>query len=126
MTDIQLRLPSIEVTTFGDAVARGDDFWIHGTIDGHPDSIQIWIIGPDYLRLGVPIVLRDIYHSINQFDYTLTGAETINLTMGRYFVVVQHPVTNGFEITANGTTINGPGVTPTDLAGLQPLDAANA
>jgi len=124
--DIQLKLPSIKAATSSDTVARGDDLAIDGTVTGYPDSVQIWIIGPDYLSLGVPIVLRDEYSSSNRFTYRLTGAETSNLTAGRYFVVVQHPVVNGFDVTANGTTISGPGVMPTDLAGLQPSEAANA
>jgi len=125
-TDIQLKLPSIKVTTSRATVARGDALAIDGTVTGRPDSVQIWIIGPDYLSLGVPIVLRNEYSSSNHFTYLLTGTETSNLTLGQYFVVVQHPVVNGFGVTANGTTISGPGVTPTDLAGLQPSEAANA
>jgi len=124
--DIQLKLPSIEAATSSDTVARGDDLVLDGTVTGRPDSVRIWIIGPDYLNLGVPIVLRGEYSSSNHFTYRLTGAETSNLTAGRYFVVVQHPMVNGFGVTANGTTISGPGVTPTDLAGLQPSEAANA
>ena len=124
--DIQLKLPSIKAATSSDTVARGDDLVLDGTVTGRPDSVRIWIIGPDYLNLGVPIVLRGEYSSSNHFTYRLTGAETSNLTAGRYFVVVQHPMVNGFGVTANGTTISGPGVTPTDLAGLQPSEAANA
>jgi len=125
MADIQLKLPSVTVATSSATVARGDDLMISGDVTGYPDSVRIWIIGPDYLSFGVPIVLRNEYFSSNHFTYTLTGAETGNLTMGQYFVVVQHPVTNGFGVTANGTTISGPGVTPTDLAGLRPSEAAN-
>ncbi len=123
---ILIKLPSVTVTTHSNTVAQGDEFWISGNTEGSPDSVRIWIIGPGYLSLGVPIVLRDDYHSTNRFEYHLTGAETSNLTAGQYFVVIQHPVANGFGVTANGTTISGPGVAPTDFAGLQPLDAANA
>jgi sugar lactone lactonase YvrE len=126
--DIQLRLPSIKVSGFSDTVAPGDDLVINGFVTGslYPDSIRIWIIGPDYLSLGVPIVLRTEHYSTNSFMYHLTGAETSNFTMGQYFVVIQHPVTNGFGVTANGTTISGPDITPTDLADLDPPEAANA
>ncbi len=123
--DIQLKLPAIKMTGFSDTAARGDDLVIEGYVTGYPESVRIWIIGPDYLSLGVPIVLRNEYSSSNHFTYTLTGAETSNLTAGQYFVVVQHPVANGFGVTADGTTISGPGMTPTDLAGLQPFEAAN-
>ncbi len=125
-TDIQLRLPSIKVITFSDTIDQGDALTIDGYVTDRPDSVRIWIIGPGYLSLGVPIVLRTEYSSTNSFTYYLTGAETSNLTAGQYFVVIQHPVANGFGVTVNGTTISGPGVAPTDLAGLQPLDAANA
>ncbi|MFY1642611.1 MEMAR_RS02690 family S-layer glycoprotein [Methanoculleus bourgensis] len=121
-TSIQLRPPSLTVRTSGTTLTRGDDYQIAGTATGDPDSVRIWIFGPNCQKLGVLVLVENN----GSFEYTLTGAETSDLAKGQYYVIVQHPVTNGFDVIADGTRISGPGIVSVDLSRLQAFDAATA
>ena len=102
-------------------VARGDDLTITGTAQGSPSSVRIWIFGPNYQKYGIPVQVG----SDGSFRYVLTSAETSGLTEGQYYVIVQHPGSDGFDLTADGTMMRAPGVNPVDLSQLQAPDAAN-
>jgi hypothetical protein len=121
-TSIQLRSPSVTAGASGTTLVRGDDYRISGIATGAPESVRIWIFGPEYRKFGVPVLVE----SDGSFEYTLTGAETSDLTKGQYYVVVQHPVTNGFDVIADGTMISGPGIVSVDLSRLQASNAAIA
>jgi hypothetical protein len=121
-TSIQLRPPSLTVRTSGTTLTRGDDYQIAGTATGDPDAVRIWIFGKNYYKLGVLVLVE----SDGSFEHTLTGAETSDLAKGQYYVIIQHPVTNGFDVIADGTMISGPGIVPVDLSRLQAFDAATA
>ncbi len=121
-TSIQLRPPSLTVRTSGTTLTRGDDYQIAGTATGDPDAVRIWIFGKNYYKLGVLVLVE----SDGSFEHTLMGAETSDLAKGQYYVIIQHPVTNGFDVIADGTMISGPGMNPVDLSRLQAFDAATA
>ena len=128
-TSLQLRSPSLTVGSSGTSLTPGDDYRISGTATG-VDSVQIWIFGKNYYRLGVPVVVR----SDNSFEYVLTGAETADLAKGQYYVVVQHPMADGVFSVKPGTGdregwivgAEGSGVPPINLAHLRASDAATA
>ena len=128
-TSLQLRSPSLTVGSSGTSLTPGDDYRISGTATG-VDSVQIWIFGKNYYRLGVPVAVG----GDNSFEYVLTGTETAGLSKGQYYVVVQHPMMNRvFNIDAGTGAMDGwivgtpdsgfPGVR---IAGLQASDAATA
>jgi len=119
---IQLRPPSLTVRTSGSTLTRGNDYQIAGTATGDPDAVRIWIFGPNCQKLGVLVLVENN----GSFEYTLTGAETSDLAKGQYYVIVQHPVTNGFDVTADGAMISGPGIFPVNLSNLRASDAATA
>jgi hypothetical protein len=113
--------PFVTATMSSTIVARGDDLTIIGTAQGSPSSVKIWIFGPNCQKYGIPVQVG----SDGSFRYVLTSTETSGLTEGQYYVVVQHPGSDGFDVTADGTTIRAPGMNSVDLSYLQPLDAAN-
>ena len=126
-TSIQLRPPSLTVRTSGTTLTRGDDYQIAGTATGDPDAVRIWIFGKNYYgKPGELYVRTETVESDGSFEYTLTGAETSDLAKGQYYVIIQHPVTNGFDVIADGTMIRGPGIVSVDLCHLQAFDAATA
>ncbi|MDN5339350.1 MAG: hypothetical protein PWQ30_459 [Euryarchaeota archaeon] len=119
---VTLKSAFITATTSGATVAKGDKLLITGTAQGNPDNVYVWIFGKNYRALAKSASVE----SDGSFEYKLESGDTKDLTAGQYFVVVQHPMTNGYGVTASGTTINAPGMTAVDLATLQASDAATA
>ena len=113
-------------------ISNGDSVFINGIATGHPSQgLQVWIAGPNYLRVTTVSVNAD-----NSYSYELRPADTQELAPGQYFAVVQHPMMNGrFDITydpSTGRVTNqqlGTGTTIFQLSGsgsLQSPDAAAA
>ena len=110
-------------------IANGDSVFINGIATGHPQQgLQIWIIGPNYLKVTTESVNED-----NSYSYELAPADTQQLAPGQYFVVVQHPMMNGrFDITydpATGRVINqqlGTGTTIFQISGSGSLQSPAA
>ncbi|HXX55165.1 MAG TPA: hypothetical protein VEI81_03640 [Methanoregula sp.] len=77
-------------------ISNGDSVFINGIATGHPQlGLQVWVIGPNYLKVSSVSVNQD-----NTYSFELRPADTLNLAPGQYFVVVQHPMMNGrFDIT---------------------------
>lgn len=119
---VTLKSAFITATTSGATVAKGDKLLITGTAQGNPDNVYVWIFGKNYRALAKSASVE----SDGSFEYKLESGDTKDLTAGQYFVVVQHPMTNGYGVTASGTTIKAPGMTAVDLATLQASDAATA
>ena len=121
-TSIQLRFPIITATASGATVARGDGLVISGIATGDPVNVCIWIFGENYSRLQQPATLWPD----GGFEYRFTPEDIANLPTGQYFVVVQHPFDNVFDVWASGTTLMGNGISPVDLATLPATDAMDA
>jgi len=123
-TSVQLRAASLTTRPSGTILSRGDEYRLTGTATGSPDGVQIWILGPDYYDLGVHVAVK----SDTSFEYVLAGAETEYLKQGRYYVIVQHPMNNGFGVNADSATgrIYGNGIVNVTLTYLQAAEAANA
>ena len=63
------------------------------------------------------------------FEYVLAGADTSDLTEGRYYVIVQNPGCNGFDVWVSNPdplTISGNGICSVVLGNLGAADAAGA
>jgi len=82
-------------------ISNGDSVFINGIATGHPQpGLQVWVIGPNYLKVSSVSVNPD-----NTYSFELRPADTLNLAPGQYYVVVQHPMMNGrFDITYNPGT----------------------
>jgi len=123
-TSVQLRSPSLTARPSGTTLARGDGYQITGTATGSPEGVQVWILGPDYYDLGIHVPVE----SDTSFEYVLAGAETEYLKQGRYYVIIQHPMNNGFGINADPATgrIYGNGIPNVTITHLRAAEAANA
>ncbi len=119
---IQLRSPSVTATASSAAVAKGDDLTITGTAAGDPANVCIWVFGRYYSRYQQPLSVG----ADGAFEYTIESSDTSAMGSGQHFVVVQHPMDDVFDVWVSGTTLTGNGITPINLATLQPSEAANA
>ena len=137
---IQLRSGFITATTSGATVARGDDLTISGTAQGDPDDVRIWIFGKNFYGDPNNRALRVITTTVeSDSTFEEDDIDTSNLASGQYFVVIQHPMTNGFGVQQgvapqNTNSIYRLGPNPAlgttefvaNLVGLQASEAANA
>ena len=122
---LQLRPPSLSAGASTPTLIPGEELLIFGTATGAPDSVRVWIFGPDCRRLGDLVVVEND----GTFEYILSGAETGSFVQkDQYYVVVQHPSGAEYEVWVNDTGyLFAPGIiTPVDLTQLQPSDAVNA
>ncbi|MEI8330532.1 MAG: hypothetical protein WCF90_02595 [Methanomicrobiales archaeon] len=114
------------------SIANGDPVYIHGIATGHPQQgLQIWLFGNNYAKITTVSTNAD-----NTYEYELTSADTLTLSPGQYFVLIQHPMMNGvFDVyydPGTGSVINrqlGSGMSIFQLTGggsLQTTAGANA
>jgi len=126
---VQLRSGFITATTSGATVAKGDDLTITGTAQGNPDDgVRIWVFGKNYYGASgaLDYISADVESDGTFEDDSL---DTSNLASGQYFVVVQHPMADGFGVEAikgNPGVIYGNGIVNATLTNLQAAEAANA
>lgn len=105
-------------------VARGDPVTISGTATGNPNAVYVWVFGQNYRLLSEPVDVG----SDGAYHYTLERSKTADLSPGRYYVIVQHPMGNGKQDVrvVSDSTISVPGGTTVDLSGLPANEAAAA
>jgi hypothetical protein len=87
-------------------ISNGDPVFIQGIATGQPrQGLQVWIMGPNFFRVSTVPVDAD-----NTYNYELRAADTMQLSAGQYYVLVQHPMMNAqfdvFYDTATGRIIN--------------------
>jgi len=87
-------------------ISNGDPVFIQGIATGQPQQgLQVWIMGPNFFRVTTVSVNQD-----NTYEYQLRPAETMDLSAGQYYVLVQHPMMNArFDVVydpATGQIIN--------------------
>ncbi|TAJ45286.1 MEMAR_RS02690 family S-layer glycoprotein [Methanofollis fontis] len=127
---VVLKSPYLSLDDIGAVVAKGDKLKLTGVAEGKPDQVQIWIFGKNYRLLGATASVEDD----GTFEYTLERADTQNLATGQYYVVVQHPMTDGvfnvFAVAPGSTTVftisNDWSLTVVDLGGLSASEGATA
>ncbi|MDD1704205.1 MAG: hypothetical protein LUP97_03100 [Methanoregula sp.] len=115
--------------TASGTISNGDPVYINGIATGHPQAgLQIWIIGPNYVKVATTQVNND-----NTYSYELRPADTQNLAPGQYVVLVQHPMMNGrLDITYDAATgkvtnqMTGAGTSIFSLTGAGSLQNPNA
>jgi PGF-CTERM protein len=118
---VVLKSPFITATVSSSSVAKGDKLTITGTAQGNPSNVYVWIFGKN-LRIYSQSASVD---SDGSFEYKLDN--TADYASGQYFVVVQHPMAGGQDVTFEPpSSINAQGMTAVNLAALQASDAATA
>jgi PGF-CTERM protein len=125
---VRLKSAYLTATSSGAKIAKGDDLKITGTAQGDPDNVQVWIFGKNYYGKNNQLVDTATVESDGSFEYELKSGETKELSPGQYFAVIQHPMTNGYGVTATGTKIFAEDlpVGGVDLGKLQASAAATA
>ncbi len=105
-------------------LARGDEMTIAGIAAGQPDVVYVWVFGTNYRSLSNRVSVEPD----GAYRYVLERTVTRDFAPGRYFVIVQHPMTNGVQDVSivSGTVIRVPGGTTVDLGRLQAPEAATA
>ncbi len=81
---------NVAATVSPSTVAQGDKIFINGTAEGQPASVAIWILGKNFVFKHTETVNVD-----GSFSYEVRQDTTNSMNSGQYFVVVQHPGTNG-------------------------------
>jgi PGF-CTERM protein len=125
---IQLRSGFISATSSGAVIAKGDKLKLTGVAQGDPNDVRIWIFGKNYYgdSSGGLLYRTENVEDDGTFEHELKGADTKDLSAGQYFVVIQHPMANGYGFKVDGNTIYGEGIENVTLTNLQAAAAANA
>jgi hypothetical protein len=126
---IILKKPFITAELSPSSVSKTAPFTVRGTAEGNPPSVQIWIIGDNFVFNTTTPVNPDASFTFNG-DTQLSG----KLPKGQCYLIVQHSMQNNmFDIVASGDyvrTLQGPnGVNLFRINGagsLQGRDAADA
>jgi len=116
----------ITANSIANTIAAGDNLIINGTAAGAND-VYVWIFGPNYRSLFNPVTVQDD----GTYSYEI---DNINLYVGQYYVVVQHPMANGpgvkgsdsYGNECSGTDCYGMVGTNLGLVGLSGLQASDA
>lgn len=125
---VVFKAPYLSLNDIGAVVAKGDKLMITGVAEGKPDQVRVWIFGKNYRNLGASATVEDD----GSFEYTLERADTKALATGQYFVVVQHPMTDGifnvipFPIAGQPFRIQNADGNFIDLGSLAASEAATA
>jgi len=134
---VQLRPGFITATVSSATVAKGDDVTITGTAQGNPRNVNIWVFGKNFYGIkggGLNVEPANV-ESDGTFEFD--KLDTSDLVAGQYFVVVQHPMGERFEVGPIGNDLyragpSGVFTNTTDhvfvaaLTRLQAAEAANA
>jgi len=89
---IVVKAPFVSATASQSTVAQGDPVYVTGTAQGQPQlGVKIWILGKNYANVASQAVNSD-----GSFSYKIQGTTTQNMAAGQYFLVVQHPMENGY------------------------------
>jgi len=89
---------NVTATVSPSTVTHGEKIFINGTAEGHPSSVAIWILGKNFAAKMTNPVNVD-----GSFSYEIMQDTTDAMYSGQYFVVVQHPGTNGtYDIDWSG------------------------
>ena len=100
---INLKQPFLSAVPSGIVVAKGDKIYIHGTAEGDPSNLKLYIFGPNFFE-PYTITVEDDGSYEKKIDISST------MSSNQYFVVVQHPMYNN-EFDAYLTDTTNPGTT---------------
>ncbi|MCZ0861265.1 PGF-CTERM sorting domain-containing protein [Methanocorpusculum sp. MG] len=86
---VNLKQPFLSAIPSSTVIAQGDKLYITGTAQGKPSTLNMFIFGPNYFA-DESITVNDDGSYEKKFDIPS------DLSSNQYFVVVQHPMYNGF------------------------------
>jgi len=95
---IILKKPFITAEISPSSISKGQSFTVRGTAEGDPPSVQIWIIGDNYVFNTTTQVNPDA-------SFTFTGDTQLSgkLLHGQCYLIVQHSMQNNtFDIVISG------------------------
>lgn len=98
---IILKKPFITAEISSATISKGVPFTVSGFAEGNPETVQIWIIGDNYVFNATTPVNPDT-------SFTFTGDTLLSgkLPKGPYYLIVQHSMQNNtFDIVASGDYI---------------------
>jgi hypothetical protein len=95
---IILKKPFITAAISPSSISKGQPFTVNGTAEGEPPSVQIWIIGDNYVFNTTTPVNPGASFTFHG-DTQLSG----KLPKGQYYLIVQHSMQNNtFDIVVSG------------------------
>ena len=95
---IILKKPFITAEISSSSISKGQTFTVKGTAEGDPPSVQIWIIGDNYVFNTTTPVNPDASFTFHG-DTQLSG----KLPKGQCYLIVQHSMQNNmFDIVVSG------------------------
>ena len=132
-----LKQPFISIAEAPEVVVQGED--AEFTINAEAtDEIAYYIFGTNFFKYATTeenAEGEDGEDIQNQFVFTIKGENTENMSLGQYFVVIQHPMYDGkFQVegdanNADNWTIvgaNGASIVPINVKERQTANAAQA
>jgi hypothetical protein len=97
---IIIKRPFIYGTVRKSTVTKGDSAFIIGIAEGKPSAgVAVWIFGNNYFTRAIAPIQSDA-----TFKFEINGATTNSMATGDYYVVIQHPDNNQFDIDYNANT----------------------
>ncbi|MCZ0860746.1 PGF-CTERM sorting domain-containing protein [Methanocorpusculum sp. MG] len=85
---VSLKQPFLSANPSGTVVAKGDKIYIRGNAEGNPNSLYLYMFGPNYYeKYSVSVETDGSYEKKIEIPSSLAS--------NQYFVVVQHPMYNG-------------------------------
>jgi hypothetical protein len=124
-----LKKPFITAEISSSNVVKGQPFTVTGIAEGIPPEVQIWIIGDTFAYTTKTPINSNAF-----FTFTADAALSGNLTAGKNYLIIQHPMAdNQFDFVVSGEYLrnqklnNGTNVFKlTGPGSLQGSDAADA
>ena len=99
-TSINLKKPFLSAIPSGTIVAKGDKIYIRGTAEGDPNSLQLYIFGPNFFTTE-SITVEDDGSYEKKIEVGSTWASN------QYYVVIEHPMENGKLDVHDTGMVNG-------------------
>ena len=85
---VSLKKPFLSAVPSGTIVAKGDKIYIRGTAQGNPNSLRLYMFGPNFYNIE-SITVEDDGSYEKKIEVGSTWASN------QYYVVIEHPMENG-------------------------------
>ena len=84
---VNLKQPFLSAVPSGTTVAKGDKIYIRGTAEGDPDTLQLYVFGPNkFVRDSITVEDDGSYEKKLDIDSDWSS--------NQYYVVIEHPMYN--------------------------------
>ncbi|MDU9376355.1 hypothetical protein McpSp1_09630 [Methanocorpusculaceae archaeon Sp1] len=86
---VNLKQPFLSAVPSGTVIAQGDKLYVRGTAEGKPNNLKLFIFGPNFFEPYTVTVEDD-----GSYEKKIDIGSSVS--SNQYFVVVQHPMYNGY------------------------------